>query len=85
MSINCSLSIIIIQINIMNDLFLVVYDYPWCVDGTDVWLTKPYKLASSLKDAKKDARFYKRVHPSYDLRVLPVTDTGRFGDPVYKL
>ena len=69
----------------MNDLFLVVYDYPWRVDGTDVWLTKPYKLASSLKDAKKDARFYKRVHPSYDVRVLPVTDTGRFGDPVFKL
>ena len=37
----------------MNDLFLVVYDYPWQVDGTDVWLTKPYKLASSLKDAKR--------------------------------
>lgn len=69
----------------MNNLFLVVYDYPWCVDGTDVWLTKPYRIAKSLKDAKKDARFYKRVHPNYDLRVLPVTDTGRFGDPVFKL
>ena len=75
----------IIQIYIMDNLFLVVYDYPWSIDGTDVWLTKPYKLASSLKDAKKDARFYKRVHPSYDVRVLPVTDTGRFGDPVFKL
>lgn len=69
----------------MNDLFLVVYDYPWSIDGTDVWLTKPYKLSASLKDAKKDARFYKRVHPSYDLRVLPVDSTGRFGDPVFKL
>ena len=69
----------------MNDLFLVVYDYPWCVDGTDVWLTKPYKLATSLKDAKKDARFYKRVYPNYDVKVLPVDSTGRFGNPVFKL
>ena len=69
----------------MNDLFLVVYDYPWCMDGTDVWLTKPYKIASSLKDAKKDARFYKRVYPNYDVKVLPVDSTGRFGSPVFKL
>ena len=52
----------IIQIYIMDNLFLVVYDYPWSIDGTDVWITKPYKLASSLKDAKKDARFYKRIY-----------------------
>ena len=69
----------------MNDLFLVVYDYPCRVDGVDVWLTKPYKLATSLKNAKKDARFYKRVYPNYDVRVLPVDSTGRFGDPVFKL
>lgn len=69
----------------MDNLFLVVYDYPWSIDGTDVWLTKPYKLASSLKDAKKDARFYKRIYPNYDVRVLPVNATGRFGDPVFKL
>ena len=74
-----------IQIYIMDNLFLVVYDYPWQVDGTDVWLTKPYKLAASLKDAKKDARFYKRIYPNYDVRVLPVDSTGRFGDPVFKL
>ena len=71
--------------NIMDNFFLVVYDYPWCVDGTDVWLTKPYKLAASLKDAKKDARFYKRVYPNYDVKVLPVDSTGRFGSPVFKL
>ena len=75
----------IIQIYIMDNLFLVVYDYPWSIDGTDVWLTKPYKLASSLKDAKKDARFYKRIYPNYDLRVLPVDATGRFGNPVFKI
>ena len=69
----------------MDNFFLVVYDYPWCVDGTDVWLTKPYKLAASLKDAKKDARFYKRVYPNYDVKVLPVDSTGRFGSPVFKL
>ena len=45
----------------MNDFFLVVYDYPWQVDGTDVWLTKPYKLASSLKDAKKDVSLFKKI------------------------
>ena len=73
------------KIYIMNDFFLVVYDYPWSIDGTDVWLTKPYKLSASLKDAKKDARFYKRIYPNYDVRVLPVDATGRFGDPVFKL
>ena len=69
----------------MNDLFLVVYDYPWCVDGTVVWITKPYKLSASLKDAKKDARFCKRIHPNYDVKVLPVDYTGRFVMPVFKI
>ena len=70
----------------MNDFFLVVYDYPWCVDGTDVWLTKPYRIAKSLKDAKRFARFYKRVNDNYTVRVLAVDSTGRVSsDSVFKL